>query len=318
VSAPEFWLIPMLVFAAVLLGVQAIYRLVSRSRRTKKAIDRRLADTKAASDSTDRVDALRAERGLAEIDHRLVQAANDFLVQTGLKMDRTMLLFVTVALAAAFFLAWALILGRGLSAVLLSAVSAPCAVVVFLRTARQRRIARFAELLPDSIDVIIRAVRVGYPLPVAFGLVAREMPDPIGAEFAITADEITFGQDVRTAIENLFRRVGQEDLLFLVLAIKVQSQTGGNLAEILARLSRLMRNRTKLQLKIRALSADGRISALVLSLMPFILLGGILLISPGYFAEIRDHPLVEPALVYGVLSLVIGNIVMYRMVNFRF
>lgn len=314
----EFWLVPALVFAAVLLGVQAIYQLLARARQTKKAVDRRLADTTSLSNRAEKVNALRTERGLVEIDHRAVRAFNDFLVQTGLKVDRNVLLFVTVALAAAIFLALDLVLGRGIAAFLLAGVSAPGAVLMFLRMAQRRRIARFAELLPDSIDVIIRAVRVGYPLPVAFSLVAREMPDPVGSEFALTADEIAFGQDVRTAIENLFRRVGQEDLLFLVLAIKVQSQTGGNLAEILARLARLMRNRTKLHLKIRALSADGRISAVVLSLMPFILLGGILLISPGYFAEIREHPLVEPALVYGVLSLVIGNIVMYRMVNFRY
>jgi tight adherence protein B len=189
---------------------------------------------------------------------------------------------------------------------------------LYLRIVRERRLARFADLLPDAIDVIVRAVRVGYPLPGALELVGREMPEPVGNEFAMTADEISFGQDVRTAIDNLFRRVGQEDLLFLVLAIKVQSQTGGNLADILSRLSRLLRNRTKLTLKIRALSADGRISALVLSLMPFILFGGICLISPGYFGEIKDHPLVGPALIYGALSLLIGNLVMYRMVNFKF
>src|ERR1035441_3944189 len=98
----------------------------------------------------------------------------------------------------------------------------------------------------------------------------------------MTADEISFGQDTRTAVEGLYRRVGLDDLVFLVVAINVQTQTGGNLAEIV---SRLLRNRTKLQLKIRALSADGRMSALVLSLMPFILLAGITLIAPNYFAE---------------------------------
>jgi tight adherence protein B len=106
--------------------------------------------------------------------------------------------------------------------------------------------------------------------------------------------------------------------VFLVVAINVQTQTGGNLAEILARLSRLLRNRTKLQLKIRALSADGRISALVLSLMPFVLFAGITLIAPNYFAEVRQHPIVVPALVYGAISLIAGNVIMYRMVNFRF
>jgi tight adherence protein B len=98
----------------------------------------------------------------------------------------------------------------------------------------------------------------------------------------------------------------------------VQNQTGGNLAEVLSRLSRLLRNRSKLRLKIRALSAEGRVSAVVLSLMPFILFGGIGLISPGYFGEIRNDPLVMPALIYGGISLLLGNFVMYRMVHFKF
>jgi tight adherence protein B len=213
---------------------------------------------------------------------------------------------------------WAPVLGYGLAAIAAGVLTAFVLMFLFFRSVRQRRIARFAELLPDSIDVIVRAVRVGYPLPLALDLVAREMPAPVGSEFKTTSDEIAFGQDVRTAIENLYRRVGQEDLLFLIVAINVQYQTGGNLAEILSRLARLIRQRAKLRLKISALSAEGRVSALVLSVMPFILFIGISVISPGYFAEVRHHPLVEPALIYAAISLLVGNIVMYRMVNFKF
>jgi tight adherence protein B len=134
----------------------------------------------------------------------------------------------------------------------------------------------------------------------------------------MTADEIAFGQDLRTAVENLHRRVGQDDLPFVLMAINVQSQTGGNLGEILGGLSRLLRNRSRLALKIRALSADGRMSAIVLSCIPFVLFGGITLISPGYFAEVRHHPAIVPAAIYAGLSLLLGNFVMYRMVNFKY
>jgi tight adherence protein B len=102
------------------------------------------------------------------------------------------------------------------------------------------------------------------------------------------------------------------------MAVNVQSQTGGNLAEILGSLSRLLRNRAKVNMKVRALSADGRMSAVVLSLIPFILFGLISLISPSYFGEVRDHPLVMPALLYAAISLLLGNLAMYRMVNFKF
>jgi tight adherence protein B len=314
----ELWLISAFIFAAVLFAVEAAYWLGFRPRSVNKSITRRLELSKRLAGQDESSDALRAGHGLLQSELAAFRNINDWLAQTGLRVDRNLLLLCMVALSAALFFGWSLVVGYGLTALAAGIVSALFVTFLFFRMVRLKRISRFAELLPDSIDVIVRAVRVGYPLPMALELVAREMPDPVGAEFKLTAEEISFGQDVRTSIENLYRRVGQEDLLFLVVAINVQYQTGGNLAEILSRLSRLVRQRARLRLKIRALSAEGRVSALVLSLMPFILLGGIFLISPGYFAEIRDHPLVLPALIYGFGSLAIGNIIMYRMVNFKF
>jgi tight adherence protein B len=152
---------------------------------------------------------------------------------------------------------------------------------------------------------------------VALALVAREMPDPIGSEFGILADEVTFGLELTAAADNLVRRVGHEDLAFFAVAVNIQSQTGGNLAEILSRLSQMVRNRAKLRLKVRALTSEGRLSALVLSLAPFILFGIISLIHPAYFGDIRGHPIVVPALIVGLTLLTIGNVIMYRMVHFK-
>jgi tight adherence protein B len=149
----------------------------------------------------------------------------------------------------------------------------------------------------------------------ALGLVAREMSDPIGTEFGMTADEISFGLDIRTAIGNLFRRAGQEDLLFFVIAINVQTQTGGNLGEVLQRLSRMVRARAKLRLKVRALTSEGRLSAYALTAMPFVLFAIISLISPEYFGSVRHHPIILPATIFGLTLLLIANIILYRMVN---
>jgi tight adherence protein B len=314
----ELWIIVVLVFAATLLGVQAIYGPVSRSHHAAKSTKRRLVQSVERSGRHEVVNALRHQRGIAEFNNPILRKFNDLATQTGLQFNRNMLMVALCALSGVFFLAWALVFGPGKVSGLLAIVSALITILAFLHTLRERRIARFAELLPDTLDVMVRAIRVGYPLPAALSLVAREMPDPVGSEFGFTAEEISFGQDLRTAVENLYRRVGLDELVFLVVAINVQTQTGGNLAEILGRLSRLLRSRTKLQLKIRALSADGRISALVLSLMPFILFAGITLIAPNYFTEVRNNPLFLPALVYGGISLLVGNVVMYRMVNFRF
>src|SRR5262249_20420610 len=308
----ELWIITAVVFVAVVLGVEAVYWLVSHSWHTSKSISRRLALGRELTSRAAVLNALRAERSFFAGKHPLLRRLNDRLAQTGLRLDRHLLLVWLTALLVVSFLIWSFIFGAGLVSAAAAVVSTFALPVLFLEMVRKNGIARFSELLPDAIDVVIRGIRVGYPLPLALELAGREMPDPIGTEFGLTSDEIAFGQDVRTAVENLYSRVGDEDLLFFVVAISVQNQTGGNLAEVLSRLSRLLRNRLKLRLKIRALSAEGRVSAVVLSLMPFILFGGIGLISPSYFGEIRNDPLVMPALIYGGLSLLLGNIVMYR------
>jgi tight adherence protein B len=311
-------LISVLSFIAVALATQGLYWIAWRSRRMQSSIKRRLALSREGATAHGALNALREERGLAEFESPRLRRYNDFLAQTGLRLDRNLLLLCMFTLTALLFVVLGLVLGYGAWAFVAAMCFAVLLIVLFFKIVRQRRIGRFAELLPDSIDVMVRGLRAGYPMPAALDLVAKEMPEPVGTEFALTSDEISFGQDIRAAIDNLYRRVGQDDLLFLIMAINVQSQTGGNLAEILGSLSRLLRNRAKVKMKVRALSADGRMSAVVLSLIPFILFGLISLISPSYFGEVRDHPLVGPALIYATISLVLGNIVMYRMVNFKF
>ena len=151
----------------------------------------------------------------------------------------------------------------------------------------------------------------------ALGLVARELPDPIGTEFGILLDEISFGADQQVAVDHLAARVGQEDLTFVSIAINIQSQTGGNLAEILHSLSRLLRNRSKLRLKVRALTSEGKLSGIFLSVLPFVLILIINLVNPKYFGDMAGNPLLVPAAVVGLSLLALGNFVIYRMVNFK-
>ena len=314
----ELWIIYALVFGAALLGVQAVYWLVFRERLAQRSINRRLALSSRLPSSAAALETLLRERGFADSDNRFLRGANDFLAQTGLRFNRNLTAAISVALGAIFFVVLGLAIGFGVLALVLAAIAAVLAVFLFLATLRRKRIARFGEQLPDAIDVIVRGVRAGFPFSAALDLVAREMPDPVGTEFGIASDEIAFGLDVRTAIEHLYRRVGQEDLLFFVVAISIQTETGGNLAEVLARLAALIRHRIKLRLKVNAITAEGRLSAIVLSLVPFILFGIVSLLSPTYFSGIRDHPIAMPALVFALASLAIGNIIMYRMVHFKF
>ncbi|WP_160310455.1 type II secretion system F family protein [Microvirga vignae] len=202
--------------------------------------------------------------------------------------------------------------------VVLSGAAAALSIIGFLLFMRTRRIGRFAEQLPDIIDVIVRSLRAGHPLPVSLSLVAREMPDPAGSEFALVFDEVTYGRDVRDALGNLYRRVGYEDLGFLVTSIAVSYQTGGNLGDILARLAKMLRERFRMKRKIKALSSEGRFSALVLSLFPFVMFGIINMINPKYYGDVWGSPYLTLAALTGALLLTVGNFIMYKMVNFKF
>jgi tight adherence protein B len=133
----------------------------------------------------------------------------------------------------------------------------------------------------------------------------------------MTSDEINFGSDMGAALDNLFYRVGHEDLLYLTMALKIQNETGGTLAEILSRLARLLRQRAMLRLKVRAISSEGRLSAVVLTLMPFVLFGIISLVRPDYYFGVSDNPIIMPAVIVALTLLVVGNVIIYRMVNFK-
>jgi tight adherence protein B len=311
------WVIYALVFGAALLGIQAAYWIFFRNRQQQKTINRRLALHEELSHPLDALEALRRERGFSNFSNPTLTQINDHLVQTGLKIDYNTLAICSLAIAVAFLIIFSLLIGFGLLSIVLSVLIGATAVLLYLRRARNRRIARFSEQLPDALDVVVRGVKIGHPFSTAISLVAKEMRDPIGTEFGMTADEITFGLDVNTAMENLARRVGQEDLLFFMTAINIQSKTGGNLGEILERLSRLIRQRSKIRLKIRALTAEGRMSSYFLSAVPFLVFAAINILTPSFYGEVKNHPATVPVFILAAALLTIGNLIIRKMVNFR-
>src|SRR5436190_19821185 len=151
---------------------------------------------------------------------------------------------------------------------------------------RKRRHTKFAWQFPDAMDIIVRSLRAGHPVPVAVGLVAQELPDPIGTEFGIAADEITYGADVETAMRNLYFRVGQEDLPLFVTAVAIQGSTGGNLSEILENLSSVIRQRFKMRRKIKALASEARFSAFFLSGLPIALFLLLKFVAPDHYGSV--------------------------------
>lgn len=314
----ELLIIYILVFGAALFAVQAFYMLVLRPRAERKIINRRLTLGSQLSSPVEVLEVLRGERGLGFMSGLpALQWLDMLVVQTGLNLSATRIAIWIACLSVLFYLPLELGLHAGLVAAPIAVILAVPFGYLLLRRARAKRISRFSEQLPEALDIVVRGLRAGHPFRVTLGLAAREMPDPIGTEFGILLDEISFGLDQQTAIDHLYARVGQEDLTFFSIAVNIQSQTGGNLAEVLHSLSRLLRNRSKMRLKVRALTSEGRLSGVFMSAMPFVLFGVVTLINPGYFGDVRHHPFILPAVVVGVALLVIGNFVIYRMVNFK-
>lgn len=310
-------IIIMLVFLAASFAIYGFYWVFIFNRREQRVINRRLELGRQLRNPTAVLATLRDERGIRNVGNPRLRQLSDWLTQTGTDMSGKTFVAAFAAVCVVLAFAMSPVVGF-LGAICLAVVAAAAVGVLYLMRLRSRRIAAFGEQLPDAIDIIVRGVRVGLPFTSAVALVAREMPDPVGTEFGMLADEIGFGLDIRSALDNLYRRVGQPDLLFLTVSVGIQARTGGNLGEILSRLSRLMRSRANMRLKIRALSAEGRASAVTLSAFPFVLLFLVNLISPSYYGAIRSNPIVEPAIYLGLFLLIVGNLIMYRMVNFKY
>jgi tight adherence protein B len=190
----------------------------------------------------------------------------------------------------------------------------PLLVLRFLRGRRHRK---FGMLFPDAIDVIVRSLRAGHPVPIAIQMVGREMPDPIGSEFGMVADEITYGADLETALRNMYFRVGQEDMPLFVTAVAIQGSTGGNLSEILGSLSAVIRLRFKMRRKIKALASEGRFSALLLSSLPIAMFLILQMMSPEFYGSVWHIEATKIALGAAGAWMLVGNLIMHKMINFK-
>jgi tight adherence protein B len=162
--------------------------------------------------------------------------------------------------------------------------------VTILRRNRTKRVLQLERQLPDAADLIARALRAGHSFPAALGMVGEELPEPLGGEFALVFDEINYGVSMNDALLNMVSRVPVEDLRYFVIAVLIQREAGGNLAEILGSIAGIIRERLKLLGKVRVLSAEGRLSAWVLGVLPFAILGLLTVLNPGYISVFWTDP----------------------------
>lgn len=180
-----------------------------------------------------------------------------------------------------------------------------------------QRMAKFERQLPEALELVSRALRAGHALSVGLKIVGDEAADPIGQEFRRVFDEVSMGVALPQALQNMTERVDCVDVRFFVTSVMVQRETGGNLAEIIDSLAGLIRQRFELQLKVRALSAEGRFSAMILLGLPIVM--GLLLykLNPGYMGLLFSDPIGQNLTTGGSVMMVLGAIVMKRMVNIK-
>ena len=189
---------------------------------------------------------------------------------------------------------------------------------LYVRRNRGTRMSDLETQLPDALELIARSLKAGHPLPVALTLAAREIADPLGSEFGIFSDELAYGLPMSKALRNLQVRVGQEDLGVLATGIIIQNEVGGNLIELVSSLSNLLRERVKMRRKVRVLTSEGRMSGAMLSALPIFIFLALNLVSPKFYGEVWDKPIVTVFLVGGFIWMLLGNFVIYRMVNFKY
>jgi tight adherence protein B len=188
--------------------------------------------------------------------------------------------------------------------------------MIVVKNDRDKRMVLFEEQLPEALDMMTRALRAGYPFNEAMRYISQEMQDPIAHEFGITFEEINYGRDIKQAFNYLIMRVPSTNLIAATTAIIIQRETGGNLAELLDKISDVLRKRFKFQRKVKTITAEARMSAWVLSLLPFVVFLGISLRNPQYVAPLFDTEQGNKLLMTGLVLQVIGAFWVRKQISF--
>lgn len=314
------------IFLIVLVAAFAALVFFTEPSKTDKLIHSRLAslDRKSAFIELD-------DAGIVkEITFSTIPGLDRFLRQNrfanGLQLlieqanvDWTVGRFVFISLTAIFF-------GAALGNWWISAglvgwtpgVVLGAAPYVFLLQKRNMRFRRFTSLLPAAIDLMSRSLRAGQSLPAALELVAQEVEDPVGSEFRRATDEQNFGLPFRESMLNLSRRVPVADLQFLITAILVQKETGGNLAILLDKTSTVIRERVRVEGQLRIRSAQGRITGWILCALPFAMYFVMNIVSPGYGKILFEDPRGQKWVAYAAVLMVLGIFSIRRIVSVKF
>lgn len=324
-------LIYVLAFVAVVLLVQTVSSLAFASRSRNQRVNRRL--TLLAS-------GVKPAEVYAQLINRPTGSnlSNPFLMQTlakvwnytrqaGLAIEPLRLLMIVLGVALALWVLSLVLLrfsnpggfalNASVSLVGALLLSFACAYL-FISSKRTTRMRKLEDQLPLALDIVNRALRAGHPVVSAVQLAAAELGDPIGTEFGLIVDETTYGSEFREALANFARRTGSGDARFFAVSVSIQSETGGNLAQILDGLATVMRGRATLAKRVKALASEGKASAVILSLLPVFLIGQFMLVQPQFYTSKFGDPLFWIfVFMIGVLYI-IGQIMIRQIINFKY
>ncbi|WP_018987737.1 type II secretion system F family protein [Aromatoleum toluclasticum] len=255
-----------------------------------------------------------ADRLMEAIPH--LHGLNRLIVQSRLNLTFTQFVGWTLALAALGFIA-ALVLKQHIVVAAIAAVLFGIMPLIYVARARAKHMQTFERQLPEALDLMGRALRAGHAFPTAVKMVGDEMKDPIGGEFRILFDETNYGVPQQTALLNLASRTDSTDLSYFVIAVLIQRDSGGNLAELLDNISAIIRARLKLYGDIRTLSAEGRLSAWILGLLPFATAALINVVNPGFMKVLWQDAAGLKMIGIALTMMVIGVLWMRKIIRIR-
>ena len=319
-----FYAFAALVFAAVILLTEGAYLWWSGSHGSAaRRIARRLRHMSGGTAAGEQVSILKQRRYCKDdwLDaflhkRRLANAIDRLLLQAGVRWSVAQ--FMCASLGA-FALSLMLLAGRSAPWPAKAALALFCLLVPYLllRRARTARMIRVEEQLPEAADFLARAMRAGHSFNNVLQMVGTELPEPLSGEFRLAHEEINYGVPMNEALYNLADRIPLTDLRYLIIAVVIQRESGGNLAEILGNISHIIRERLKLIGKVRVLSAEGRMSAWVLGLMPFCMLVFMTLINPKYISVLWTDPAGLKMLWISATMIFIGVLWIRRVIRIR-
>jgi tight adherence protein B len=313
-----------MVFVAVFLLAQGmIVPAFGEGRQTRKRLKDRLNQIDSVSDEGSMGSLLREKylRQLSPLERQLeslpmLESLRRSIEQAGHNYLAYRVVLASLALAVtAAVLAW--IYFRMPAAAAMSGLAAGVLPYFKIQRDRTARINKFEEQLPDAIDVMRRALLAGHPFNSALKLVSQDMEDPIAREFELTFADLNYGSDVRRAMLGLLSRVPSVTLMAMITAVLLQRETGGNLAEIFNQISGVIRGRFKLQRKVRSLSAEGRMSAWVLAMVPLVLVVMLSTSSPEYLPMLLDHPTGQKVVLFTFGWAMVGIIWIRRIIRIQ-